>query len=214
MHYGDPARPWYDDEIKVGSTVWQGRTVISLPDLREMQVLINVHEADIDKVKLDLPVNVTIETHRGSALHGKVTEIAAVASSGEWGEDNQKSFKVEISMETSDLELRAGISARAEILVEELPDVIHVPLHAVLAEEGRQFCFVREGTEFVERTLEIGKSNAHYVVITSGLQEGESVLLYDPRHEGAASSERNGASDAPAAADDSPAASNGLEGTD
>ncbi len=198
VHYGDPARPWYYDEIKVGETVWQGRTIITLPDLREMQVLVDVHEADIGRVTADLPVNVTIETDRGVLLLGKVATVAAVASSNEWGGDGQKSFRVEISLEPIELELRAGISARAEILVEELKDVLHVPLHAVQAEEGRHFCFVLDGVTTAEREVTIGKSNAHYVEILTGLEEGETVVLYDPRHEtGARSSSEKAAEEEP-----------------
>ena len=189
VHYGDPGQPWYRDEIKVGNTIWHGRTVLTLPDLREMQVLVNVHEADIDKVKLDMKVNVTVEIHRGAVFEGVVTDIAAVAASGDWGEDTQKTFKVEITLTPNELELRAGISARVEILVQELEDVLHVPLHAVYAEEGRQFCFVWNDGESTERKVEIGANNAHYVQITTGLSQGEQVLLYDPRSSGSTTRE-------------------------
>src|SRR3989442_447611 len=61
VYYGDPAEPWMHDEVKVGRRINQGNTVITLPELKEMQVLIQVHEADIDLVKLEQPVLVTLE---------------------------------------------------------------------------------------------------------------------------------------------------------
>jgi HlyD family secretion protein len=192
VHYGDPARPWYRDEIKIGNTIWHGRTVITLPDLRERQVLVDVHEAEIDKVKEGMKVNVSVEIHHGATFVGTVTDIASVASSGDWGEDTQKTFEVEITLEESELELRAGISARVEILVDELQDVLYVPIHAVHAEEGGHFCFVSSEGEVLERKVKIGANNAHYVQVVEGLSAGERVLLFDPRTRGESTREREG----------------------
>jgi HlyD family secretion protein len=189
VHYGDPARPWYRDQIAVGNTFHRSNTMFTLPDLREMQVLVQVHEADIDLVEMGQEVVVTVESVRGRAFPGKVTHIAAVASS-DWMD--AKTFRVEITMEPiDDVELRAGITATSEIQIETIEDVLQVPIHAVVSENGKHYCFVPDETGFERREVEIGKSNSHYVVITSGIEDGEQVLLYDPRetnvaeHEGA-----------------------------
>jgi RND family efflux transporter MFP subunit len=178
VHYGDPERPWMREEIKVGSVFRQGNTILTLPDLREMQVRLEVHEADIDKVKLDQKVDVTVETCKGRSFTGKVTKIASVATSN-WGEG--KTFSVEVTLDAAATELRAGVSAKAEILVDEIPDVVVVPVHAVVAEQGAHFCFVSEADGWKQRKVEIGKNNVHLVQVLEGLNGGERVLLYDPR---------------------------------
>lgn len=180
VHYGDPAQPWNREEIKVGNRFYRGNTLFTLPDLREMQVLINIHEADIDLVKESQVVHITVEAVKERTFMGKVTRVAQVANS-DWMESANKTFQVEITMDAIDVELRSGITAHVEIQVEVLEDVLHVPVHAVVAEGGRHFCFVPSGEAFDERVVEIGKCNEHYVVITKGLDEGDSVLLYDPR---------------------------------
>jgi hypothetical protein len=192
VHYGDPGQPWMHDRIKVGNIQHQGNTVITLPDLSVMQVLLQVHEADIDMVKPDMPVVVTIETHKGRSFAAKVTDIAMVASSQSWEDQTNKTFRVEVTMELTDVELRAGVTARAEIQVEELADVLQVPIHVVQAEGKQNFCHVFAGGEVSQRNVVVGKNNAHHVEIVSGLEVGEQVLLYDPREtqsvgEGAAS---------------------------
>jgi HlyD family secretion protein len=195
IHYGDPARPWNRDEVKVGNDFYRGNTLFTLPDLREMQVLINVHEADIDLVKLEQVVHVTVEAVKGRTLNGKVTRIAQVANS-DWTESANKTFQTEITMEPlTDLELRSGITAHVEIQVEQLKGVIYVPIHAIVSENGEQFCFVPQGPSFDKRVVKLGKNNLHYVEITDGLAEGDKVLLYDPRETSA--SEREGAADKP-----------------
>jgi HlyD family secretion protein len=195
IHYGDPARPWNRDEVKVGNDFYRGNTLFTLPDLREMQVLINVHEADIDLVKLEQVVHVTVEAVKGRTLNGKVTRIAQVANS-DWTESANKTFQTEITMEPlTDLELRSGITAHVEIQVEQLKGVIYVPIHAIVSENGEQFCFVPQGPSFDRRVVKLGKNNLHYVEITDGLAEGDKVLLYDPRETSA--SEREGAAEKP-----------------
>ncbi len=184
IHYGDPARYWTRDNVKVGNSVHQGNTIITLPDLREMQVLIDVHEADIDLVDKEMDVVVTIETHKGMVFPGKVTEIATVASSENWTDESNKTFRVEIDMEPVEIELRAGVTAKAEIRVEVLKDVVHVPIHSVISESGEYFSFVHVNGVGEKRIVEVGKNNSHFVEVVSGLEEGEEVLLYDPRTEG------------------------------
>lgn len=181
VHYGDPARPWYRDQVKVGSDFYRGNTMFTLPDLREMQVLIQVHESDIDLLELDQVVHVTVEAVRDRIFEGKVTHIASVATS-EWMDESNKHFRVEITMEPiEDIELRAGITAKSEIQVETIEDVVQVPIHAVVTEGDQHFVFLPDGESFEKREVEIGKNNSHYVAILEGLEDGEQVYLFDPR---------------------------------
>lgn len=184
VHYGDADRPWMRDEVKVGNSLWHGQTVITLPDLREMQVVVQVHEAEIDKVKEGMPAVVTVETHKDRSFAAKVTKIASVASSRNWTDAGNRSFQVEITMDPIDIELRAGVTARAEIQVDVLKGVLHVPIHAVLSEGGERFCFTHLAGVIERRVVTVGRNNAHLVEVGSGMREGEQVLLYDPRLSG------------------------------
>lgn len=190
VHYGDPERPWYRDQIKLGNTIHRGLTVLTIPDLSEMQVLVNVHEADIELIAKDMPVLVTVETRKEHAFPAKITEIATVASTTNWTDESNKSFRVQVLLDPTEVELRAGVTAKAEIQVETLEDVLYVPIHAIVSEGGKHLCFLWKDGAPVEREVVIGKNNAHYVEISSGLEQGEPILLYDPRAEG--SGERAG----------------------
>ncbi len=181
LHYGDPRERYWGEQIKVGNDVYSGNTLFTLPDLREMQAVVRVHEADIDLVKLEMPVNVTLESLKGRSLKGKVTEIASVANS-DWGE--AKTFEVVITLESSQETLRAGVTAKAEILVETVPDCLVIPIHAAFAESGKHFAFVLNAKGYDKREVELGKNNVYLVNVTKGLTEGERVLLFDPRVSG------------------------------
>lgn len=185
VHYGDPGEPWMRDQIKVGGRFYRGNTLFTLPDLSEMQAMVKVHEGDISQVELDQEVVVTVEAVKGETFMGKVTRVNAVADR-DWVDEANKRYACEITLEPTEVELRAGLTAKVEILIDELPDVVHVPVHAVVAEGGQYFCFLPGEQGFTKRAVEIGPNNAHYVVITKGLEEGEKVLLYDPRDAGGA----------------------------
>lgn len=186
--YGDPKQPWNNDNIKVGGRVWNGMTLLTIPDLSEMQCLVEIHEADINKVLDGQHVDITVDTHKGQQFTGTVTKVAKVASSSNWWSraGSNKQFPVEVTMEMNDVELRAGITGKVEIRIEELEDVLVIPIHSVHNEEGDVFCFIQNGEDVERKNLELGKNNEHYVEVKEGLQEGDRVLLFDPRKEGVA----------------------------
>jgi HlyD family secretion protein len=179
--YGDPDNPWNVENIKVGGQVWHNMTLMTLPDPSEMAVVIQVHEADIDKVKLKMPAFIASEMQKDVIFEGEVMKIGTVANAGRrWGGDNVKRFKVELMLKGKNLNLKPGTSARVEIQIGELPDVLVVPLQAVFAKEGQHYCYRGNGGRPERVEIEPGRSNESFVEIKSGLEEGDRVLLYDP----------------------------------
>ncbi len=181
--YGNPHEPWYRDRIKVGGSVYGGQTVMTVPDLRMMQVKLKIHEADISKLKLGQKGLVTTDSYPGVRLDGEVTKIATVASQGEdWGGSSEvKKFDVEVTIKEPGIQLRPGISAKVEIHIEKRPKTLFVPLQAVFTEEGEHFCHTQlPGKPYERRKVDLGSSNDNWMEIVAGLTEGENVLLYNP----------------------------------
>src|SRR5690606_32681322 len=77
-------------------------------------------------------------------------------------------------------EIKPGVTARVDVLVAELDDVIKIPLQAVVGIEERQFCFVRNesGSQPVE--VELGLFDSEFVQVRSGLEAGDEVALSPP----------------------------------
>ncbi len=83
-----------------------------------------------------------------------------------------------------DPRLRPGMSARVELLVEQIDNARYVPLESVFEKGGRRYCFVlRQGKAQVREVL-TGPSNENHIVIEAGLEQGERVLLRDPTDDG------------------------------
>lgn len=182
--YGDPSEPWYRGRVKIGGEVWGGSTLFTIPDLRVMQVQLKVHEADINKLKENQAVTVTMDTYPGLVLQGKVTKIATIAGGGDqWQPESEvKKFTVDITLDSSDeVELKPGISAKAVIFIETREHVLYVPLQCVYLEEGRHFSFVMgEDGRPIQVAVKPGITNDTYIQILEGLDENDRVLLYNP----------------------------------
>jgi HlyD family secretion protein len=181
--HGNPHEYWNRERIKVGSSIYGGFTVCTIPDLRVMQVKLQVHEADISKLKTGLKATISTDSYPGQLFDGEVSKIATVASgNNDWGGSSEvKKFDVEVTMQTPEVKLRPGISAKCEIHVEVREKALYVPLQSVFVEEGEAFCHVQgAGGPPHKRRIVVGKSNDNYMEVTEGLNEGDLVLLYNP----------------------------------
>ena len=167
------------EDIRVGGTAYQGRTLITLPDVTEMQVAAAVNEVDLPKVELGHRANIYIESLPHIRPKGTVEKIAALHNRQSWMSGDVKEFDVDITIEGSEA-LKPGISARVEIIVDRLEDVIYVPLEAVFEQEGQELCYVAASEKFVARPVKTGKSNIDFVEIKEGLKAGEKVALFNP----------------------------------
>ncbi len=185
--YGDPRYTWEDftNNMKVGGEIWGGNTLFTIPDLRIMQVKLQIHEADINKIKLEMPTRVTMDTYAGLTMTGKITKIAAIANGAgnPWESSSEvKKFDVEVTLESRpDVELKPGISAKAEVLIDTRKGAVYVPLQCVFLESGKQWCYALDAEKKPQKAeVKPGLSNDSYLEILEGLTEGQQVLLYNP----------------------------------
>ena len=181
VFYGNPDRSWEAEDIRVGENVYFNRVILTLPDPAEMAVSINIHEADIDKIAEGMSAVTRSDVQKDRIFHGEVIKIDSVANAGNrrWG-DQIRRFKVEVSLQGNDLELKPGTSAEVEIHTADLEDVLYVPLQAVHAAAGKYFCFLDGASSKAMAELTVGRSNDSFLEIIDGLEEGQHVLLYKP----------------------------------
>ncbi len=76
--------------------------------------------------------------------------------------------------------LRPGLLADVQIIVEKIPNAIHIPVQAIFEREGKQVVFVRENGRFVPRPIKSLKRSESIMVIAEGLKQGEDVAMKDP----------------------------------
>ena len=78
-----------------------------------------VDEADIGRVRLGQPARISVETFKDRAFEGKVTQISPIGVE----KDNVTTFEVEVSIDNPGKELKANMTANAEIVLEEHPEL-------------------------------------------------------------------------------------------
>ncbi len=184
---GGRRRWWQDEEIKVGGTAHRHQVLMRLPDLNTMQLVLNVHEADFGKIKIDEDhpqrATITIDSLPGKTFKGWVKRIATLAHS-EWGRNNVKLFTTVVALDKQIPSMRPGMTANVEVFIKALKDVLYVPIQAVHTQRGRIFCYALDKYGKPEKhPVEIGASNDSFVEIKKGLKEGEEVLIVKPQVE-------------------------------
>lgn len=181
---GNSERHYYGEEqIREGATVRQRQVIITIPDMNAMGVRVKIHESYIKKVKKDMRARIRVESFPDRPIQGKVTKVAILPdSANRWMNPNLKVYKTTIKIEGVHQWLKPGMTAKVEILVDELQDVVFVPIQAVFAEEEEQVCYVHKGS-LRRRVVRTGEYNDEYIQILDGLEIGEKVALKAPTNQ-------------------------------
>jgi len=79
--------------------------------------------------------------------------------------------------------LRPGMLTDVEIIVEKVPNAIHVPLQAVFEKDGHPIVYVKHGSRFDERRIKPLKRSESVLVIAEGVSPGETIALADPNRQ-------------------------------
>jgi HlyD family secretion protein len=160
--------------LVLGSTA---TLVMTEGDINQVYVQGKVDEADIAHVYMGQPARIKVESFRDRVFNGKVTKIAPLGVE----KDNVTTFEVRVSIDNAGGELKANMTANAEILLDEHKGVLTVPENAV-SYDGQKNAFVqvpdknqKEGTRKVP--VKVGLSNGSATEIASGLKEGDQVVL-------------------------------------
>ena len=160
--------------LVLGSTA---TLVMTEGDVNEVYVDGKVDEADIAHVYMGQPARIKVESFRDRTFNGKVTKISPMGVE----KDNVTTFEVRVSINNPGGELKALMTANAEILLDEHKGVLLVPENAVTYDSMKNASVEipdksqKEGTR--KAPVTVGLSNGSVTEITSGLKEGDQVVL-------------------------------------
>lgn len=172
-----------NNPIKDGAEVRERQVIISIPDTSQMMVDIKINENWISQVEAGMPARITANAIPDKVFTGNVLRRAPTADPENWFSPDLKVYTTEVSINEKDLEIKTGMSADAEIIIDELKDVIYVPIQSVISIGERKICYVSTDKGIQSRQVEVGAFNTDFVEIKSGLNVGDKVLLNPPRVE-------------------------------
>jgi len=155
----------------------QATLVMTLGDVSEVYVKGKVDEADISKVYLGQAARIVVESLKEKKFEGKVTKISPLGVE----KDNVTTFEVKVSIRNPSGELKANMSANAEIILEEKHNVLMIPEAAVIYDKDRKPSVevpdpkAENGRRKV--AIKLGISNGVKTELLEGLKEGDQVIL-------------------------------------
>ncbi len=160
--------------LVLGSTA---TLVMTLGDISQVYVKGKVDEADIGKVYLGQPGRIKVESFKDKIFNGKVTKIAPLGVE----KDNVTTFEVRVSIDNATGELKAMMTANAEIILDEHKNVLMIPEASIIYDKDKNASVEvpephgKDGKRKVE--VKVGISNGAKTELLSGLKEGQQVVL-------------------------------------
>jgi HlyD family secretion protein len=151
--------------------------VMTLGDISEVYVKGKVDESDIGKVYMGQPARIKVESFKDKTFEGKVTKISPMGVE----KDNVTTFEVRVSINNPGGELKAAMTANAEIILEEHKNVLQIPEGAILYDKDKKASVevpdpgAKEGKKKI--AVNIGISNGAKTELLGGLKEGDQVVL-------------------------------------
>jgi len=151
--------------------------VMTLGDTSEVYVKGKVDESDIGKVYLGQRARIKVESFKDKTFDGKVTKISPMGVE----KDNVTTFEVRVSIQNPGGELKAEMTANAEVILEEHKNVLQIPEGAIIYDKDKKASVEvpdpkgKDGKDKV--AVNIGISNGAKTEVLSGLKEGQEVVL-------------------------------------
>ena len=168
-------------KIEEGSSTLSNMSVLQIPDMKEMQVLVEVPEADYKRIENGQKVLISVEAATNLVTTGKIKR-KTLAGKNPQMQTAIKSYEVIISVDSCHSDMIPGLSASCRIIVDQVKDTIVVPTAAIFVKDSTKIVYVAEDYKFLPVTVETGLSNSSRSIVSKGLEGNETIALIEPPH--------------------------------
>lgn len=168
--------------VSVGDVVSVGQSLMSVVALDPMKVDFNVSEVDLDKLKVDQQVHVTVNTFKGKTFEGKVAAIDPFI------DQQTHSVAVRAVIDNHEGMLYPGLFAQVKLVLNSKPDALMIPEQAIVPEGKQQMVYrINKDGQVNLVPVAVGARQAGQVQITKGLKVGDQIVTAGQLklHEGA-----------------------------
>jgi membrane fusion protein, multidrug efflux system len=159
-----------DTMAEEGEYASPGQPLARIIDISSLIVRVGLPEREITYVSEGMPITVRIEA-TGEVLEGRLTRIAAEANR------NSRTFPLEITIDNNNRRLRAGMRASVLIPKRQIASAVVVPRDAILQGINAPEAYVYDGSGVEVRELALGPGRGGFVVVESGLNAGEAMVV-------------------------------------
>ena len=171
----------YYEAISAGATLKLGQPIFTIPDMSKLGVDVDIHESHIKKIERGQRALITAESVPDMTLEGIVTKVAVLPdSNASRYNPSLKVYPATIEIEGNNDFLKPGMTAKTQIIVNELTDILFIPVQAVFAEQDEHFVFLKKGNQYERNVIKIGDHNDEFIQILEGVTVDDSVALSMP----------------------------------
>lgn len=163
----------------LGDQPYSGSKLIELPDLSEMRAEVKINEVDVSKVIPGQRVEIRPDAYSDSIFTGKVEAVANLAQNLNY-KSKIKIFPVQIRISGYSKTLLPGLTVSCKIIVNEIPDVLIIPLESLFREQGIEYVYLKSGSGFKRQDIKTGGINSDFAIVANGLNENDVIALSDP----------------------------------
>ena len=175
--YATPSRYSRTSTVAEGALLRERQHILSLPNLKLMQVKTAVHESVQNQISEGLPVTIRIDAFPDTAYSGSVKSIGVLPDQKSWHSSDTKMYETYVTIDEEVMDLKPGMTAIVEIHIDDVQDVLSVPVQAVQQQEKETFVYVERGNGVERQEIEVGRTNDKLVEVKSGISAGERVVL-------------------------------------
>jgi HlyD family secretion protein len=154
--------------------------LIKLPDVSAMKVNVKIHESYVNQIRPGQQAFVVLDSMPDRRFAAVVDSVSLLPDTqSRWANPNLKVYGTQVRIVDKLPDVKPGVSARAEIIITNIPDALTIPIQAVTTRGGKQVVYLDDSpTEPVPVT--VGMYNTKMIQVVSGLNDGARVLLAPP----------------------------------
>ena len=172
--------PWSSATWTIGDNVWNGRTIITLPDFDEMKVIFHAKETEYKRLQIGDSIMYTFDAMPQNRAWGHITKMASIGQTRTEG-SQVKTFEIEATIDSLLSPVEPGLSARCHIYLRHIPDTIVVPTISIFDKDSLKVVYIQKGRKHEERIVTLGLSSPKTTIVSEGLKEGETISLIKPQ---------------------------------
>jgi multidrug efflux pump subunit AcrA (membrane-fusion protein) len=173
------ARSRGNRKVRVGDEVGPWRPEIaSIPDLSVLVSETYVEEIDISKISMGDSVLITVDAIPGERYRGNIIQIANVGQ--ELTGFESKVFSVTVELTDVNSKLLPGMTSTNQIVQERIPQQLIIPKSSLFADGNRSYVYLKKSGKIWKQQVETGTENNEFIVVTSGLEERDRILVSAP----------------------------------
>jgi HlyD family secretion protein len=165
-------------DMKSGDQVAPGAALIRLDDLGRLLVDVQVSEVDINSINVGQAVTLSFDAIQEKQYAGVVSQVAPVGSVIQ----GVVNFDVTVELTDSDENVKPGMTAAVNIIVDQITDALLVPNRAVRVVDGKQVVYILENGQLQDVEVILGASSDNMSEVTGGnLKVGDQIVLNPPQ---------------------------------